>query len=154
MSSHQEPATFNKWRWLEQVAETTSLSDAVKLYAAALWRGANEHGYLWPNHEQLESWIGHTSTGKSSKKAKALADGGWLHISKKKLSNGFFSNAYQLRFPTYVGTNTVKQPRPKETTKSKATSAPSSLEDFIGYEADGSPRDRRQPPSWVVDNDL
>ena len=30
---------------------------------------------------------------------------------------------------------------------------PPSVEDFIGYEADGSPRDRRQPPPWVVNND-
>lgn len=109
MSSHQGSARFNKWRWLEQVAETTSLSDAVKLYAVAFCKAANEHGYLWANHEQLESWIGHTSTGKSSKKAKALADGGWIQISKKKLSNGFLSNGYQLRFPTNVGTNTVER---------------------------------------------
>jgi hypothetical protein len=153
VNSGLAPSAFNKWLWLERVAEAQSLSDAVKLYAVALWRGANENGYLWANHEHLESWIGHSSTGKSSKKAKALADGGWLYIKKQKLANGFFSNAYQLRFPTNVGTNTVKQPIPKETTEPQAKSAPSSLEDFIGYEADGSPRDRRQPPPWVVDND-
>jgi len=147
------PPRFNKWLWLEEVLQDPLLSDAVKLYAAALCRGANESGYLWANHEHLESWIGHTSTGKSSKKAKALADGGWIKISKRKLSNGFFSNAYQLRFPTNVGTNTVNQLLPKETTEPQAKSAPPSVEDFIGYGADGSPRDRRQPPPWVVNND-
>ena len=144
---------FNKWSWLEQVVQDPVLGDAVKLYAVALCRGANESGYLWANHEHLESWIGHTSIGKSSKKAKVLADRGWIQIFKKELSNGFSSNAYQLRLPTNVGTNTFKQSILTETTEPPVESAPPSLEDFIGYEADGRLQDRRQPPSWVVDND-
>ena len=70
-----------------------------------------------------------------------------------KLQNGHYSNAYQLRLPTNVTTKTFKQPIPAETTEPPAESAPPSLEDFIGYEADGRLQDRRQPPAWVVDND-
>ena len=153
MPSAVTPSRFNKWSWLEQVVQDPMLGDAVKLYAVALCRGANERGYLWANQEHLESWIGHSSTGKSSQKAKALADGGWIRISKTKVQNGHYSNAYQLRFPTNVGTNTVEQPLPTETTEPSAESAPPSLEDFIGYRADGRLQDCRQPPSWVVDND-
>ena len=145
---------FNKHRWLERVMEDTRIKDAAKLFAFALMRGANASGYLWANQDHLERWIGHTSTGRTYAKVKVLTESGYIRVTKQPLSNGHFSNAYQLRLPTDVGSNTVNPLNTtKEPTEPPAESAPSAVEDFLRQESDGSLKDTRQPPSWAVDEE-
>ena len=145
---------FNKHRWLERVMEDTRIKDAAKLFAFALMRGANASGYLWPNQDHLERSIGHTSTGRTYAKVKVLTESGYIRVTKRPLSNGHFSNAYQLRLPTDVGSNTVNPLNTtKEPTEPPAESAPSAVEDFLRQESDGSLKDTRQPPSWAVDEE-
>ena len=143
---------LNKHAWLERVMEDTRIQDAAKLLAFALMRGANATGYLWANQDHLEQWIGHTSTGRTYAKVKALVENGYIRVIKRPLSNSRFSNAYQLQLPTDVGSNTVNHLNTtKEPTEPPAESAPSAIEDFVRQESDGSLKDTRQPPSWAVD---
>ncbi len=145
---------LNKHAWLERVMEDTRIKDAVKLFAFALMRGADPAGYSWPNQDHLEKWIGHTSTGRTYAKVKVLTESGYIRVIKQPLSNGRFSNAYQLRLPTDVGSNTVNPLNiTKEPTEPPAESAPSAVEDFLRQESDGSLKDTRQPPRWAVDEE-
>ena len=145
---------LNKHAWLERVMEDTRIKDAAKLFAFALMRGANASGYLWANQDYLERSIGHTSTGRTYAKVKVLTESGYIRVIKRPLSNGHFSNAYQLQLPTDVGNNTVNLlDTTKEPTEPPAESAPSAVEDFLRQESGGSLVDTRQPPSWAVDEE-
>jgi hypothetical protein len=154
--------------WLKRVWSMPDLYGPKKV-AVALWGFANEHGFCYPNIQQIAQAIGSRSDSRMSDHIRRLAEADFVVIGQQPTAAGWQSNNYRLVIPTHVGSNSPSLlslgHRPEKEEESNSETAPT----YVGahrrsgelgpahagppepatsdYGIDGC--DLRPPPNWA-----